>query len=202
MTRRKWPLQLELPARTWGGRREGAGRRRGRGWVSRKPRPEFAERFPQHVTLTVRKEIGNLRREDVFAEIQRAFLKGHDRFGMRMVEFSIQPDHIHLAVEAEGKKSLTRGIQGLSIRIARAINRVLGRKGKVFADRYHSRILKTPTEVRNAVEYVRNNYRKQQLRAGRELHAPLPLVDAHRGVAPDLDVAASGLTPQRCSPFL
>jgi hypothetical protein len=34
---------------------------------------------------------------------------------------------------------------------------VLGRTGKVFADRYHMRILKTPTEVKNALRYVLDN---------------------------------------------
>jgi hypothetical protein len=43
--------------------------------------------------------------------------------------------------------------------VARAINRVLGRTGSVFADRYHARVLRTPTEVSNAVHYVRYNWR-------------------------------------------
>jgi hypothetical protein len=86
------------------------------------------------------------------------------------VEFSVQADHIHLVVEADGKEALTRGLQGLIIRIARAINRALERKGKVFADRYHARILKTPAEVRNAVEYVRRNYAKHLLKRGKMPH--------------------------------
>jgi hypothetical protein len=31
------------------------------------------------------------------------------------------------------------------------------RRGKVFADRYHMRILNTPTEVKNALRYVLDN---------------------------------------------
>ena len=89
---------------------------------------------------------------------------------MRMVEFSVQADHIHLVVEADGKEALTRGMQGLTIRLARAINRALERKGKVFADRYHARVLKTPTEVRNAVEYVFKNYAKHLKKRGKMPH--------------------------------
>jgi REP element-mobilizing transposase RayT len=112
-----------------------------------------------------------LRTDEIFAAMQeRGFFKGHNKFGMRLIEFSVQADHIHLVVEAEDKKALTRGMQGLTIRLARAINRVLGRKGAVFAERYHARILKTPTEVRNAVEYVRNNYRRHCERSGRWVH--------------------------------
>ena len=51
-------------------------------------------------------------------------------------------------VEAEDKNALARGLQGLEIRVAKAVNRASRRKGHVFADRYHARILKTPAEVR------------------------------------------------------
>ena len=156
--RRREAVQLELRARTWGGKRKGGGRPRTTGWVSRKARPEFAKRHPLHITLRIRRDVGALRTPECFFEIQRAFLGGYEKFCLRMVEFSVQADHIHLVIEADGKESLTRGMQGLTIRLARAINRALGRKGKVFADRYHARILKTPAEVRNAVEYVLHNY--------------------------------------------
>ena len=53
-------------------------------------------------------------------------------------------------------------MQGLAIRIARRLNRSVGRKGKLFAERYHARILKTPTEVRNAIVYVLNNSRRHE----------------------------------------
>jgi REP-associated tyrosine transposase len=138
--------------------------------VSRKRRPELPRRFPVHVTLTLRHDVRSLRREACFAEIQRAFLNGHERFGMRVVEFAVESNHIHLVVEAANRGSLTRGMQGLNVRLARAINRAQGRRGKVFADRYHARMLKTPAEVRNAVEYVRHNHKKHLLRGGREVH--------------------------------
>jgi REP-associated tyrosine transposase len=168
--RRRQAVQLELRARTWGGKRKGGGRPRTTGWVSRKPRPDFPKRYPLHITLRIRRDVGILRSDDCFAEIQLAFLRGCEKFGMRMVEFSIQSDHIHLVVEADGKVALTRGMQGLTIRMARAINRALGRSGKVFADRYHARILKTPAEVRNAVEYVRHNHVKHLKKRGKTSH--------------------------------
>ena len=168
--RRRRAAQLELRPKTWGGRRQGGGRPRTTSWVSRKPRPEFPKRHPLHITLRIRRDVGSVRTDGCFAEIQRAFLGGCERFGMRMVEFSVQADHIHLVVEADGKESLTRGMQGLAIRLARAINRALGRKGKVFADRYHERILETPAEVRIVVEYVRHNHLKHLRKRGKMPH--------------------------------
>jgi len=42
------------------------------------------------------------------------------------------------------------------------VNRVLERRGSVWGDRYHSRELRTPREVRNALVYVLNNWRKHE----------------------------------------
>jgi hypothetical protein len=67
-----------------------------------------------------------------------------------------------LIAEADDRKALSRGIQGLCIRIARAVNRVLQRTGRLFADRYHVRALTSPRAVKFAVRYVLLNARKQR----------------------------------------
>ena len=51
-------------------------------------------------------------------------------------------------------------MQGFAIRAAKAVNRTLRRRGTVWADRFHARALRTPREVRNALVYVLNNFRK------------------------------------------
>ena len=67
-------------------------------------------------------------------------------------------DHIHLVLEADDDEALSRGMQGLAIRIARALNRMMRRTGSVFADHFFSRVLKTPTELVNAIRYVLGNH--------------------------------------------
>ena len=91
--------------------------------------------------------------------LRRALQAGASRSGFRLIEFSIQFDHVHLIAEAEHKVALAKGMQGLSVRVARALNKLWGRKGKVLADRYHSRALKSPPEVRRALLYTLNNGR-------------------------------------------
>ncbi len=86
--------------------------------------------------------------------LRRAFREGRVRGGFRLVQYAVQPDHLHLIVEASDKAALSTGMQGLSVRIARQLNGMLGRRGGVFADRYHARQLKTPREARNALAYV------------------------------------------------
>jgi hypothetical protein len=74
---------------------------------------------------------------------------------------------LHLLVEASDRRALSRGMQGLSIRVARATNGELGRKGRVFADRYHARALTTPRAVRFALRYVLLNVHKHEGRGAR-----------------------------------
>jgi REP element-mobilizing transposase RayT len=150
--------QLALPKTGgWGGRRAGAGRKRYTKELPHDTRPEHKERYPVHVTLRIRRGLPSLRHERRFARIKRAFRYGCDKFGMRMCEFSVQGNHIHLIVEALDKRALARGLGALEIRIARAFNKLVGRTGKVFADRYYARVLRTLAEVKNAVHYVRFN---------------------------------------------
>ena len=51
-------------------------------------------------------------------------------------------------------------MKSLAARFARAVNRALGRSGRVLADRYHLRVLRSPREVRNALAYVLLNARR------------------------------------------
>jgi REP element-mobilizing transposase RayT len=91
----------------------------------------------------------------------------------QVVHFSIQDDHVHLIVEANDKRVLARGVMGLEIRIARSLNKLLARKGRFWAERYHRHDLRTPTETRNALRYVLQNLQKHyRVYGGRGLADP------------------------------
>ena len=164
--------QLHLDFHTHGGARRGAGRPPGpRPSVQHRARPHFRSRRPIHITLRLRREVGSLRRRHVYDAFWRAWSQLRAELGLRLVHYSVQYDHIHLIVEADSKSALSRGMQGVSIRTARALNRVLGRRGPVFADRYHAHVLGTPREARNVLVYVLNNRRRHARRRGVELGA-------------------------------
>jgi len=158
---RQRPIQLELRPRTWGGKRAGAGRKpSGRKvGVPHRTRPAHDARHPLHATLRAGHGLPSLRLDAVFAAVQRALADGSPG-GFRVCQFSVQRDHVHLIVEALEARTLSRGLQGLAIRIAKRVNRVLGRHGRVWGDRFHARALRTPREVRNALVYVLQNWRK------------------------------------------
>jgi putative transposase len=165
------PEQLPLPIKGRGGWRPGAGRpKKKHAGVSHLRREAFPTRYPLHVTLKIRKDVGDLRTDHRFHRIRRAFFHGGNRHGIRLIHFSVQGDHVHLILEARDRTALSRGVQGLAIRLAKGINRLSQRRGKVFNDRYHAHILKSPAEVRNAVHYVLHNRQKHQKRAGIQPH--------------------------------
>jgi len=146
----------------WGGKRRGAGRKpKGeRAGVVHAKRPVLCSRFPVHVTLRLRRGLPSLRYDAPHEHVRRALSVGSERFGFRVVHYSVQSNHVHLVAEVDDERALTRGMRGLTVRLARGLNRLWRHTGKVLADRYHARILRTPREVRNALAYVLQNARK------------------------------------------
>ena len=174
--KRRRPRQLPLPGpRTWGGIRDGAGRKplAFRTGPPHRRRPEHNHRHPVHVTLRTVPLPVSLRSEPVFSSVSRA-LSASSSDGFRLLQFSVQSDHLHLMVEADTQEDLVRGLQGLSVRCSRAINLAVRRSGSVWRARYHGRALTTPREVRAALVYVLLNFRK------------------HLRAAPGIDPCSSG----------
>ena len=66
-------------------------------------------------------------------------------------------------------EALSNAIRALSIRLTRGLNRMMGRSGSVFSDRYDAHLLRTPAEVRNAVRYVLGNYGSHATRRGERM---------------------------------
>ena len=158
--------QGELRFHARGGRRAGAGRKP-TGRIAGVPhcrRPIPDRRHPLHVTMRVRGGLPSLRSGRLFASVRCALAMG-SRARFRIVHFTVQSNHVHLLVEAEGSRDLGRGMQGLGIRLAKTINGQLCRAGRVWADRYHCRALRTPREVRDGLVYVLSNGRKHHVSA-------------------------------------
>jgi hypothetical protein len=183
-----------------GGRRHGAGRKPkgARPLVSHATREPLAARHPVLVTTRLRAGLPSLRRAAAFEVVTAAFagsVDGADRHGFRLVHFTIQTNHLHLIVEARDAQSLSRGMQGLLVRIARGLNRLWQRSGSVFADRYDARALRSPREVRNALAYVLNNSKKHGCHlAGRDPYTFGRAFDGWKGGSP-LDSPHSGTLP-------
>jgi REP element-mobilizing transposase RayT len=152
-----------------GGRRPRAGRKKSptSGHTHRR-RPSLNRHTPVHVTTRLLPRMRNLRARNIYKLVRRAFCFGCDQFGFRIVHYSVQGNHIHLICEANDRSALAKGVQAFKVRVARGMNRMMGRSGTVWADRYHAEQLTSPRHVRNALVYVLNNAKRHAER----IHEP------------------------------
>src|SRR5258708_16684512 len=153
-------MELALKPKGRGGKRANAGRKRlGPKRMPHRARPVHKKDHPVHVTLRVVHGVPSLRRKVPYRLIKHAMAMGKARDGFRLVHYSVQSNHVHLIVEADDTRVLSNAIPALEIRIAHKINRLERRKGRLFADRYHTHGLTTPKEARFALAYVLLNAR-------------------------------------------
>ncbi len=82
------------------------------------------------MTLRATSAVPSLRHGRLFIATRKALTAAStERF--RVLHFSVQADHLHLLVEADEPTGFERGVRGLAIRVAKAVNRTLGRHGRV-----------------------------------------------------------------------
>jgi len=131
-----------------------------RAGVPHEKRPRHVRWNPLHITMRALAGLPSFRQQRLFAAFELA-LRTTRRPDFRIVEFSVQHNHLHLVVEADDNDALARGMKSFSVRANRLFNAAHGRgRGPVWAGRYHRSDLKTPRQVRNALVYVLNNARK------------------------------------------
>jgi REP element-mobilizing transposase RayT len=125
-------------------------------------RPRLSRHHPVHVTVRVDRAVGRLRRRRAYDCVKWALVRMIPRDDFRVVHVSIQATHLHLLVEADDERSLSRGVRAFEISVARGLNNAIGRKGRVFRDRYHADAITAPRRARHAFAYVLNNWRKHR----------------------------------------
>lgn len=131
-------------------------------------RPAVDPRRPHHVTVRMRRGAWNLRSQRCFRPIVRALRAvRREREGFRVVHFSVQGNHMHLVTEASDRRSMTNGMRALLIRIAKRLNRVMGKTGRLYADRFHERILRSRNDTLNVVRYVLGNHARHLAQVGK-----------------------------------
>ena len=159
-TRKNTELQLKMKkVNGHGGARAGAGRPKTSKYVAHTKREVVKGRYPLHITVRFCQGLPNMRTKKMFQIFRRAVVaaKAH---GLQVVEFALLGNHYHLMLEADDNSQLNGAMKSLNISLARRMNHLLGRKGAVVSDRFDLKILKTPTQVRNALIYMFANAAK------------------------------------------
>jgi REP element-mobilizing transposase RayT len=125
-----------------------------------------------HVTQKLRPGLPALRQSAEIEVVRAALRAGNERPGFRIVAFSALSNHLHLAIEVRSTGELSRGVQGLAIRLAKALNKLWQRRGTVFLERFHARLAEGIGAMRRVLVYVLNNARKHRVRLPRGVPDP------------------------------
>jgi hypothetical protein len=149
--------------RGWGGARAGAGRPPKPGAVKHDVRPPFRKDRPVHITVRTMKGVppltGQLPRTVIRAALELSAERAKEDDDFNVLHHAIEADRLQFIVEATSKRALTSGVMGLLIRIARQMNKSLGREGKVWSERYVRQDLTTASELKSAVARLRGSPR-------------------------------------------
>ncbi|MDB4946338.1 MAG: hypothetical protein JWP97_5872 [Labilithrix sp.] len=155
-------LALLLVRNTHGGARKNAGRKRlpaGQRMTAHRARPRLSPHTPVHITLRGAHGLPSFRSERMARAIGgviRTMKSARD--DLRIIEFSIQNNHLHLIVEADDERALSSAIRGFQTRVTKRLNHhVLRRRGPVWGDRYHREDLTSRRQARHALTYVLQN---------------------------------------------
>jgi len=148
---------MAKPRSPRGGARPGAGRPP-HGPISSEPhqrRPRVLPSQPVHVVMRCAPVVATMSGADLHAALRTATLVAAKHAGFRIVRIGMTGEALQLIVEADDRLWLARGMLAFQISAARQINRHLGRRGKVFLDRYRPTVLATPPLVRAALAALR-----------------------------------------------
>jgi REP element-mobilizing transposase RayT len=144
---------------TWGGKREGAGRKR----VASRPLTPHRARLPHTsshpVQVTLQALFRPLHSEEILPTLRRAIAAANRRAPerFRVIQYSVGHNQMHLLVEAIDQQALSSGMSSLAIRIARSVNALVGRRGRFWADRWHGRTLTSSRQVEAALGHLLTN---------------------------------------------
>lgn len=104
---------------------------------------------------------GNARQDVFFTPSDRAYFhallaEGVARFGYRVHAFCLMTNHVHLALQM-GRQPLSKGLQNLSLRYTRHINRSQDRVGHLFQGRYKALLVDADSYGLELVRYIHLN---------------------------------------------
>jgi putative transposase len=144
-----------------GGARPGAGRKRLErySYVPHRTRAAHASRHPMHVTARAVRGLPSFRQQRIASLVLLQMRRLNDE-AFQIVHFSVQSNHLHLIVEADDRETVIRKMSGFMISFAKRLNLRIGRRGKVWRERYYRRDVTRTREMHNVLAYVFGNAKK------------------------------------------
>ncbi len=145
----------------WGGKRRRAGRKNKTKTVNHMKRANVCRRTPLHITLRRQDLLPSFRQKWFLVQFKKS-AEIAKKQGLRLLQFSILSNHIHIIIEADSNKKLASGMRSFVGRTAKSFRAAIGGKGAIFSGRYHLHIIDSPRAMKNALEYVLLNDSKHR----------------------------------------
>ena len=91
--------------------------------------------------------------------VKDVFLRAKQKFNVEIISYSISNNHFHLEVFFPKKTGVTvsKLMHWIGTVLAMKINKLLNRHGRVFIDRFKSKIIKTKQYLERVTEYIMYN---------------------------------------------
>ena len=119
-------------------------------------RERFERESSFHITIKVRQEKSDLQNKMILKALHRAIMKARYK-SLKVIHYTLEFNHIHLLVEAYNQEQLSNCMQSFGVTLAKMINKVKFKKGRVYKHRYHLRRLSSVMELKNVLKYIFNN---------------------------------------------
>jgi REP element-mobilizing transposase RayT len=119
-------------------------------------RDQIKRTTPLHLTIKIESKKAGIKNKNILTALHHS-IKNARLLGLRILHYSLEYDHVHLLVEADNNGILGRGMQSFGISFSKGINKIKQMNGRVFKSRYHFRKLKTPSEIKNVLNYILRN---------------------------------------------
>ena len=113
-------------------------------------------RKPTPLHLTIKLIRADIQNKIILKALRRAIMRARLQ-GMEIIHYSLEHDHVHLYAEARDNGTLAQGMKALGVTLAKRINGYFKSKGSCYKTRYHLRILKSASEVKNVLNYILKN---------------------------------------------
>ena len=117
-------------------------------------REEITRPMPTH--LTIKLITAHIQNKFILKALRHAILRARIQ-GLRIVHYSLEHNHVHIYAEATDNLTLAKGMKALGVSLVKKMNNYLKHKGSCYKTRYHLRILRSATEVKNVLCYILKN---------------------------------------------
>jgi REP element-mobilizing transposase RayT len=121
---------------------------------------EIIER-PKPLHLTIKLKRAQIQNKIILKNLKYSIQRGRLQ-GLRIIHFSLEDNHVHIYAESDNNLVLTKGMKALGVSFAKRLNKFFKSRGQVYKTRFHLRVLKSASEVKNVINYILKNGMKHK----------------------------------------